>query len=1040
MDAKVSVSLLIEKLQDFLRGQAATSNPLFKKKVQTTINNLHSFEQFLQDAEDREALSGCWSMNDQTVARVLKAIYSADDATDTLLIRNELQQIRFRRRENQTSPFIFSLTSLCSHILFIHEMKKFMNEVRRLEKKKEKAVTRDNATISRLLSFENDQEYGWRWLFLEETNYFVGPEQKMNELFIRLKPHEFPKVIAVVGEGGLGKTTLASTLYNRVDVRRNFTNRAWVQVPSLFDSRYVLADILRQINQVDLVVESTLSEDELMVRIGELLNGGRCLVVLEGVSVESSQILATLLNSSQFDARIIITTRIVLNLPYQATYLTLRLGRLNEEQSWKLFLNKVRMAEADYMTNNSQLITFKKQILKVCGGLPSAIVLLAGLLSTKRQDYDDWYRVIVRASNNKGDILALCYHDLPSEIKPCFLYMGIFPRKAEIPVRRLIHLWVAEGFVMPSDPEKTNHEDVAERCFKELVIRNMIQVRRKSDGSPKTCYMPGFLYDFFSSKAEAVGFFHTSCVSTDKQSELAAVRRLAGHSGMINNFPSAFLQNLRSFVAFNTQIHAGDVGMFLNKIISNRGFGLLYMLDLEGLYKPMLSDDVIRKLIHLKYLGLRSTFIDSLPDAVPSLPCLETLDVKHTNISNVIHIDKAEKLRHLYLFENSSDKVRLDLRSITNLQTLCGVNIESLSELTELQKLTRLGKLKLTGPGNMIGGKEMSECISKLTKLQFLKLRCKDNSYISLDLSLKEHEYLRDLYLVGLLSQERFDNLFPPYLRKLTLLSSRINVNDQLLVLGQLPHLNILRLFCDSYFGKQLIFPSEAFPNLLILKLRSLPNLEEWIVEEGAMKYLNRLEIRDCKHLKQPQGLVNLKFLKELVITNMTMGFGEAVEEILRGRNVYQSSIKVGPWGGLRGRDWSYMPKGGIVEIVINHGDIIDSLSFKSVYANKEAESSINFGGKGGNKRQLISIDWPEEYLTSISGTIGKFYTIESCVESLTFYTNWHTHGPFGSSKGTHFSLPVENRVIAGFHGRAGLYIDAIGVYQKTATSIQGHL
>ncbi|KAK0598713.1 hypothetical protein LWI29_037296 [Acer saccharum] len=160
------------------------------------------------------------------------------------------------------------------------------------------------------------------------------------------------------------------------------------------------------------------------------------------------------------------------------------------------------------------------------------------------------------------------------------------------------------------------------------------------------------------------------------------------------------------------------------------------------------------------------------------------------------------------------------------------------------------------------------------------------------------------------------------------------------------------------------------------------------------------------------------------------------IEEYLA--SVYQSSIKVGPWGGLGGTEWSYMPKGGIVEIVINHGNIIDSLSFKSVCADKEAESSINFGGEGGNKSQ-ISIDWPEEYLTSISGTTGKFYTFESCVKSLTFYTNWHTYGPFGSSKGTHFSLPVENRVIVGFHGRAGLFMEAIGVYQKAATSIQGH-
>ncbi|KAK3220414.1 hypothetical protein Dsin_014384 [Dipteronia sinensis] len=137
------------------------------------------------------------------------------------------------------------------------------------------------------------------------------------------------------------------------------------------------------------------------------------------------------------------------------------------------------------------------------------------------------------------------------------------------------------------------------------------------------------------------------------------------------------------------------------------------------------------------------------------------------------------------------------------------------------------------------------------------------------------------------------------------------------------------------------------------------------------------------------------------------------------------------------------MPKGGIVEIIINHGVIIDSLSFKSVCANKEAEYSSNFGGKGGSKTQ-ISIDWPEEYLTSISGTTVKnnnaesYNNAESFVESLTFYTNWHTHGPFGFEKGTHFSLPIENRVIVGFHGRADDYMNAIGVYQNAATSIQG--
>ena len=49
------------------------------------------------------------------------------------------------------------------------------------------------------------------------------------------------------------------------------------------------------------------------------------------------------------------------------------------------------------------------------------------------------------------------------------------------------------------------------------------------------------------------------------------------------------------------------------------------------------------------------------------------------------------------------------------------------------------------------------------------------------------------------------------------------------------------------------------------------------------------------------------------------------------------------------------MANGGIAEITINHGDVIESLSFKSVSANKEAKYSRNFGGKGG-KTTKVSI------------------------------------------------------------------------------------
>ncbi|KAK3220405.1 hypothetical protein Dsin_014375 [Dipteronia sinensis] len=450
------------------------------------------------------------------------------------------------------------------------------------------------------------------------------------------------------------------------------------------------------------------------------------------------------------------------------------------------------------------------------------------------------------------------------------------------------------------NPEETNHEEMARRCFEELVIRNMIQViRRKSDGNPKTCYMPGVLYDFFSSKAEAVGFFNRQFhTSSNKNPELAAVRRLATYSGIKNLQSSLFAhvhQNLRSYVAYDTRIRCSpsiETGMLLKKIISNRGFGLLNSLDLEGVYKPKLSNDLVGKLLHLKYLGLRSTFIDILPSTVGSLPCLETLDVKHTNIKNDdVHIVKAEKLRHVYLCVNSSNKVLLDLSSLTNLHTLWGLNVGSLSELTKLEKLTRLTKLKLTGDIKLFRSKNTAECFAKLTNLQSLKLRSipksiKYDSCILLD-SLAEHHKLQELYLLGTLPGERFSDCIPLNLRKLTLSMSRVGI-DPMPLLGKLTHLKVLRLLSNSIMVERLTCRAGGFQKLRLLKLwhHKYWNPILLTVEEKAMSSLNELEIRDC-YMLPPQGLNNVTTLKDITLTNMPDTFREDVEKIIQDRNVY---------------------------------------------------------------------------------------------------------------------------------------------------------
>ena len=84
------------------------------------------------------------------------------------------------------------------------------------------------------------------------------------------------------------------------------------------------------------------------------------------------------------------------------------------------------------------------------------------MLATKKS-WNEWEMVHrnVNAHLNKfqqqdyhyggvNGILALSYNELPFHIKPCFLYIGHYPKDSEISKKGLIRLWIAEGFISQS--------------------------------------------------------------------------------------------------------------------------------------------------------------------------------------------------------------------------------------------------------------------------------------------------------------------------------------------------------------------------------------------------------------------------------------------------------------------------------------------------------------------------------------------------------------------------------------------------------------
>ncbi|KAG6742363.1 hypothetical protein POTOM_053234 [Populus tomentosa] len=145
-------------------------------------------------------------------------------------------------------------------------------------------------------------------------------------------------------------------------------------------------------------------------------------------------------------------------------------------------------------------------------------------------------------------------------------------------------------------------------------------------------------------------------------------------------------------------------------------------------------------------------------------------------------------------------------------------------------------------------------------------------------------------------------------------------------------------------------------------------------------------------------------------------------------------SISVGPWGGPGGDPFSFTVGSWIKEIIVHERVNIKSLSFKDGNGQEHGK----FGGKNPNDtgaERRIEIDGPSEHLTSITGTYGNYNGL-LVIRSLSFITNLTTHGPFGTATGTSFSIPIEGSVVNGFHGRAGYYLDAIGIFVKPETTI----
>ncbi|KAJ9174514.1 hypothetical protein P3X46_013151 [Hevea brasiliensis] len=799
-------------------------------KIKNTVSSIRAV---LLDAEKKQKL------NEQVkdwLGKLKEVVYDMDELLDDIATEGLRQRVMDGNRISKEVRVFFSGSNKVVYGCKTgHKIKGIRERLAQIEA--------DSSQFKFEVQTEESSEVMMRETVSSPPDVVIGREGDKNAIIQRslASKEEGVSIFSIVGIGGLGKTTLAQIIFNDEQVESHFELKLWVCVSDPFEVKVVVKKILESATGRK---SEDLELDTLMRELGKQINGRKFLLVLDDVWNENREKwdnLKKLLRGGARGSKIMITTRSKKVADITDTLDSYFVSGLSPSESWSLFIQIVFKGQEP---TNPGLVGIGKEIVQKCAGVPLAIKTIGSLLYFKDPE-TEWSpflkNELSKVAQNENYILQtlkLSYDHLPSHLKQCFAYCSLFPKDYQIDVKKLIQMWIAQGFIRPSFSGQ-RVEDFGLWYFKDLLWRSFFQdVQMDIWGEIESCKMHDLMHDL----ATSVSGLETTISNSKGESITEKTRHVLfdfdGFEEFSWKFPASLLgaRKVRTFLAVNAKYTLNFEEVQLDALF--RSLRSLLVLDLSRFGIVTLPPS-IGKLKYVRYLNLSYNFkLKMLPNSITKLQNLEVLNLRCCSALEELPKD-INKLVNLKI---------LDCENCTNLTHMpCG-----LGKLTSLEELTSFTVAKESSISKHVGGLNALNRLNNLGgELQIHNLRYVKNAIAEFeDANLKEKHDLQSLFLSwgGSVSENSIDTVYDPNsLQRLQ------------------PHANLKMLGMHAYGGLE-------FPN--------------WF---SSLKNLVSIEIADCSRCQHLPLLDQIPSLKNLWLNNLT-----DIEHIDGGNNHFHG-------GGVRG-------------------------------------------------------------------------------------------------------------------------------------------